>query len=298
MSIIDGNGVLAASARRMAEIPPSAHDKLDTAVPGSTRSLALRVVSSIVLIPIVFFAIHLGGRLFAALIAFAVIVMVFEWTRMVERREFSSSFYALSIVTMAGMFAAASSAYLIAFGLCILGTGGAFLLAKKSNGLGIWSAFAGPYILAPSIALLWLRLDVEHGRALTFLLFIVVWAADIGAFVFGKLIGGPKISYALSPSKTWAGIGGGVIAGVVGGAIGGYFLLGPTMAPGFAIAGGILGAFSVLGDLLESKFKRNFGVKDISGFIPGHGGALDRMDGMIFATAAMTSAYFLYMLWG
>ena len=59
---------------------------------------------------------------------------------------------------------------------------------------------------------------------------------------------------------------------------------------------GALGAVSVAGDLAESAVKRNFGLKDISGFIPGHGGALDRMDGMIFATAAMTSAYFVYML--
>lgn len=289
---------MAASARRMGDNPPKAIEKLDTHTPPSTQSLGLRVASSIFLIPVVFFAVHFGGRFFAALVAFAAIVMIFEWTRMVERREFSTSFYALSIAAMSGMFAAASGAYAISYGLCFIGGVAAYLLAKKATGLGIWSALAAPYILAPCVALLWLRLDVDQGRALTFLLFIIVWAADIGAFVTGKLIGGPKISYALSPSKTWSGIGGGVIAGAIGGAIGGHFLLGPGHIVLFALAGGALGASSVLGDLAESKFKRNFGLKDISGFIPGHGGALDRMDGMIFATATMTSTYFLYMLWG
>lgn len=289
---------MAASARRMADKAPGALDKLDTRTPGSTRSLVLRIVSSIVLIPIVFFAVYFGGRLFAGLIAFATIIMLFEWTRMVERRELSAGFYALCASAMAAMFAAASGAYLVAYGICALGGGSAYWLSKNAGRLGLWPAFAALYIVAPSVALLWLRLDAESGQALTYLLFLIVWAADIGAFIFGKLIGGPKISYALSPSKTWAGIGGGVVAGILGGAIGAYFLLGPETAVWFALAGGGLGAASVLGDLAESKFKRNFGLKDISGFIPGHGGALDRMDGMIFATAAMTSAYFLYMLWG
>ncbi|MHA7873597.1 MAG: phosphatidate cytidylyltransferase, partial [Hyphococcus sp.] len=130
----------------------------------------------------------------------------------------------------------------------------------------------------------------------TFMLFFIVWAADSGAFVTGKLIGGPKISHALSPSKTWAGICGGVLGGCIAGAVAGVHFFGWQSAMAFLLIGGVLGAASVAGDLFESALKRNFGLKDISGFIPGHGGALDRMDGMIFATAAMTGGYFAYML--
>lgn len=274
----------------------SALDKLDTGAPASTRSLILRFASAAILIPVVIAAVHLGGRVFAGLVAFANIVMIFEWTRMVERREFSASFYALAIGATAALHAASSGAYGAAFMLCAASGVGAFALAKNAGRLGIWPAIAAPYILAPSIALLWLRFMPENGRALTYLIFVIVWAADTGAFVTGKLIGGPKISHALSPSKTWSGIGGGVVGGATAGTLAAVWLFGAAAAVPFLVVGGFLGAASVVGDLVESAFKRNFGLKDISGFIPGHGGALDRLDGMIFATAAMTSVYFLYML--
>lgn len=274
----------------------SALDKLDRGAPASTRSLVLRFISAAILVPIVIAAVHAGGRYFAALVAFANIVMIFEWTRMVERREFSASFYALAIGATAALHAAASGAYGPAFALCAASGAGAFVLAKNAGRLGIWPAIAAPYIIAPSIALLWLRFMPEAGRALTYLLFVIVWAADTGAFITGKLIGGPKISHALSPSKTWSGIGGGVMGGAAAGGLGAAWLFGAGAAGPLLVVGGALGAASVFGDLAESAFKRNFGLKDISGFIPGHGGALDRLDGMIFATAAMTCVYFLYML--
>lgn len=273
-------------------------DKLDTNAPSSTRSLLLRIASALVLVPVVIGAVYLGGRVFSAMVAFASIVMIFEWTRMVERREFSPSFYVLAAGSTLALFFAPSGGYLTAYGICALAGLAAFFLARARGRLGFWPALAAPYILAPSIALIWLRLTVEDGRGLTLLLFVIVWAADTGAFVTGKLIGGPKISHALSPSKTWAGIGGGVIAGAGAGSLGAAYFLGAEAALVFVLFGGLLGAASVIGDLAESAFKRNFGLKDISGFIPGHGGALDRLDGMIFATAAMTSVYFLYMLAG
>ncbi len=273
-----------------------ARDKLDTKAPSSTRSLVWRIASSVILIPLVLTSIYLGGRMFAGLIAFLCIIMVFEWTRMVERREFSASFYGLAIGAALTMFAAAASAFGPALILSAISGIVAFVLARKNIGLGFWSAIAAPYIIMPCIALIWIRMNPEFGRALTLILFLTVWAADTGAFIFGKLIGGPKISYALSPSKTWAGIGGGIVGGALLGLAAGTYLFGPAALVLSTLGGGALGAASVLGDLAESALKRNFGVKDISGFIPGHGGALDRLDGMIFATVAMTGGYFLYML--
>ena len=271
-------------------------EKLDTQKPASSGSLLPRAASALALVPVVLTAVHYGGRGFAALIAFASIVMLFEWMRMVERREFSAGFYALAVGAAAAMFAASSGAYAAAFLFCAGAGLAAWGLAKREGRLGVWPALAAPYIIAPCIALLWLRLDVEAGRELTFVLFVIVWAADTGAFFLGKFIGGPKISHALSPSKTWAGIAGGVIGGGLAGFAAAVFAFGASDIAFLIFAAGALGAVSVVGDLVESGIKRNFGLKDISGFIPGHGGVLDRLDGMIFATTAMTSALFLYMI--
>ncbi len=272
-------------------------DKLDTITPASSASLFKRVVSALILIPIVLAGVYAGGAWFAAMIGFACIVMLFEWSRMVERRSFSNGFYALALCACTVMYFAAAGQYVIALIICFISSVIAGALSKRDDGIGIWMAGAAIYIIAPCISLLWLRLDAPSGRELVFLLYSVVWAADTGAFIFGKFIGGPKISHALSPSKTWAGIGGGVLGGSIIGAISAAVLFGAGTPMAYVLIGGLLGAASVIGDLVESGFKRNFGLKDISGLIPGHGGALDRLDGMIFATSAMTAGLLIYMLW-
>ena len=257
------------------------------------QALRLRIISAAVLIPPVVAAIFLGGRIFTAMIAFAAMLMVFEWTRMVEGRAYSWRCYLLSAAAAAALVTASAGYYGAALAITTLG--GLLSLAPIGK-FTFWPAIAAPYIIAPSVALIWLRFDPDYGKLLTVLIFATVWAADTGAFIFGKLIGGPKISHALSPSKTWAGIGGGVVGGALVGAGTAFFLIGPEAAAAFLLPGGVLGAASVAGDLAESAFKRRFGVKDISGLIPGHGGVLDRLDGMIFATIGMTSAYLLYNL--
>lgn len=246
--------------------------------------------------PLVIAGVYTGGAWFSAMIGFACVVMLFEWSRMVERRSFSSGFYALAVCACGVMYFAGAGQYVAALVICLISGVTAGFLSKRDGGVGVWMAGAAAYIIAPCIALLWLRLDAPSGKELTFLLYGVVWAADTGAFIFGKFIGGPKISHALSPSKTWAGIGGGVLGGSLVGAGAAAALFGPGAAVAFILIGGVLGAASVTGDLVESAFKRNFGLKDISGFIPGHGGALDRLDGMIFATSAMTAGLLIYML--
>lgn len=246
--------------------------------------------------PMVIAAIFAGGPVFAAMVAFAAIVMLFEWTRMVERRSFSNAFYALSIAAAASLYLVASGNAPGAFAVATIAAPAAFALARLQGEAGFWAGLGAVYIIAPSAALVWLRLHAPDGLAFTVILYAVVWAADTGAFIFGKFIGGPKISHALSPSKTWAGIGGGVLGGSLSGAIAAALQFEPAAAILFFFLGGALGAASVVGDLVESAFKRHFGLKDISGFIPGHGGALDRLDGMIFATTAMTATLSLYML--
>ncbi|PQA85390.1 phosphatidate cytidylyltransferase [Hyphococcus luteus] len=275
---------------------PSSIDKLDIVRPASAGPLKRRIFAAAVLIPVVIAAVHAGGSAFAAMVAFAAVIMLFEWARMVERRSSSRAFYALVAGSAAAMYFAAGGNYDAAIAFAAASGVAAFFCAKRETGIGGWSALGAVYIIMPCIALIWLRLDAPSGRALTYLLYGVVWAADTGAFIFGKFIGGPKISHALSPSKTWAGIGGGILGGALVGAAAGALMFGAEWAVLHFFIGGGLGAASVVGDLVESAFKRNFKLKDISGFIPGHGGALDRLDGMIFATSAMTGGLLLYML--
>ena len=255
------------------------------------HKIRLRIISATIMAPVAIACVIAGGRVFTAMVAFAAMLMVFEWTRMVEGRAYSWRFYVLSVGAAAALILASLGEYELAL-YAVAGAG--LVTLAPFGGFTFWPAIAAPYIIASSVGLIWLRFDPTYGQALTILIFATVWAADTGAFIFGKFIGGPKISHALSPSKTWSGIGGGVAGGAIVGGLAAYFLFGGSAAATFLLPGGVLGAASVAGDLAESAFKRRFRVKDISGFIPGHGGVLDRLDGMIFATLAMTSAYLLY----
>ena len=131
------------------------------------------------------------------------------------------------------------------------------------------------YIAIPSVALLAINW-VWFG--LTFWMMIVTWATDIFAYFAGRAIGGPKLAPRISPNKTWAGLGGGIAGAAATGALAAwYFDLG---AP-FLYIGGAMGAIAQAGDLYESWLKRRAGVKDSGTILPGHGGALDRLDGLL-----------------
>jgi phosphatidate cytidylyltransferase len=140
-----------------------------------------------------------------------------------------------------------------------------------------------PYMAGGGLALLALRATPDAGAGLTFYLLMTVWATDIGAFVAGRLIGGLKLAPSISPSKTWAGL----LGGVGSAALIGYFIARALNAnhPAVALAlSPVLAVVAQLGDLFESHFKRRAGVKESGDLIPGHGGVLDRIDGLVFAS--------------
>jgi len=132
-----------------------------------------------------------------------------------------------------------------------------------------------------------------------FWLFCVVWATDTGAYFAGRSIGGPKLIPSISPNKTWAGLLGGMVAAAIAGGLVGA--INPVL-PALALAGlaGIVAVVSQAGDFTESALKRAFGVKDASQIIPGHGGVLDRLDGLLFAApfVAVCDLIAGRMLWG
>jgi phosphatidate cytidylyltransferase len=258
-----------------------------------------RAASAVVLVPLTIGALNAGGAAFSALVAFLGIVMTFEWSRMIENgRDFSQTFAALGLGGGAAFVAAAAGQYAAAFGICAIAGAAAAERARFGARRSLWAAFGAAYIIAPSIALIWLRNETENGAPLVLMLFLIVWAADTGGYIAGRLVGGPKLSPAISPAKTWAGAVGGLVLGGLAGMAAAHWVWGEGEILRYAVIGGSLGLASILGDMTESAFKRVFGVKDSSGFIPGHGGALDRLDGMIFATTAMALVLYFHILFG
>ncbi len=150
-----------------------------------------------------------------------------------------------------------------------------------------------PYIGFGTVALVWLRAMPASGLANVLLLLLVVWASDVGAYVAGRTIGGPKLAPAISPGKTRSGaIGGLIAASLVGGGAAFWLGLGAGSIGWLLPLAASLSAVSQAGDLLESAIKRHFGVKDSGWLIPGHGGVFDRLDGLLAAAPAAAALAF------
>lgn len=204
---------------------------------------------------------------------------------------------------------AASGVVLVAAFMAVLFAGGwiftwlimlaALMMMREWTGLterdGPMWRFAGLfYVSIPCASLVWLRglqleNDPQAGLHLVFFIMLIVWATDIGAYFAGRQIGGPKLAPVISPNKTWAGLGGGVGAAFITAGILHFILPYPTSFLGSVILGAVLAIVSQIGDLFESWMKRRVGVKDSGTLIPGHGGLLDRIDGLIFTIPLFTA---------
>ncbi|MBT3306044.1 MAG: phosphatidate cytidylyltransferase [Alphaproteobacteria bacterium] len=158
----------------------------------------------------------------------------------------------------------------------------AFEWNRMCDGRPGWLVVGAFYIGIPCWALLSLRADPVAGRETLFWLLAIVWSADTGAYAFGRLIGGPKLAPFISPNKTWAGFAGGVGSAAI---VGIATALAMELTAILPLAGwsALIGAVSQGGDLVESWVKRHFSVKDTGTIIPGHGGLLDRVDGLLIA---------------
>ena len=275
---------------------------MDTTKPrdvSSRNKLISRIISATIMIPVAVLAILVGKWPFILLVTGVTLFMNFEWIRMVEGKHrsitgspthFSTSFIALCVLTIVTLALVAFNRDYLAIATALAGGMALWALqAAAQAGKGAkawWTVFPVLYIILPAAALIWIRTDQISGLGLTMLLFLTVWITDSAAYLGGKTLGGPKLKPDISPRKTWAGTLIGIAMGGVGGAIcGTLFSLGSPFI--FALVGIGLAVASVIGDIVESAMKRGFNVKDSGNLIPGHGGLLDRLDGMIFATAAM-----------
>ncbi|MDP3414729.1 phosphatidate cytidylyltransferase [Falsiroseomonas sp.] len=262
--------------------------------------LRKRALSAAVLLPAALACIWFGAESFTAMVALAVAVLTWEWVHLCGRRTRAFPGLAVPLVVLAAGSLAVMNQARAALVVLLAGSAITWLgVARMGRRSGVTQparrlAAGVLYIGLAGLALIELRYDNEAGRGNVLFVFIVVWASDIGAYMAGRAFGGPKLAPAISPNKTWSGALGGLAAALVfGGACALAFTPGAALAS-IAVVVVLVGVASQAGDLLESAIKRHFNVKDTSSLIPGHGGLLDRLDGVL--AAAPVAALLSYAL--
>jgi phosphatidate cytidylyltransferase len=262
--------------------------------------LPTRFVAGVLMIGVALAAATLGGWWFRALVAAAAAVMLIEWADM--QRVARIWAYAAAVLAAAALLGLAE--YLYPAGEALIEVEGAdlapnWLAFGVLAGLGVVIGGASRslkmgwgflYVAIPAFALLCLSWIWE---VLVFWVFAVTWAVDIFAYFAGRTIGGPKLAPAISPNKTWAGLIGGMIgAGLAGWLVASYF----EMEAFFLWMAAPMGLAAQIGDLYESWEKRRAGIKDSGSLLPGHGGVLDRLDGLL-AVSIVTTLLLMAGFW-
>jgi phosphatidate cytidylyltransferase len=243
------------------------------------NSLRKRILSAVVLAIPVIVCVSIGSPLIETLVVAAALVLVWEWCRLCsETFSYRNSALLAAVITTAILAVTFDHAFAA---ILVLVAGG--MAIHLLTGGHVWLSVGALYIGLPCVAVVWLRSDPVLGRETLFWLLALVWASDVGGYVFGRLIGGRKLAPAWSPNKTWAGFVGAAVSAAIVGAATALIIKGPSFWPLVGLSA-LLGGATQGGDLFESWVKRHFGVKDTSGLIPGHGGLFDRVDGLLAAS--------------
>lgn len=246
--------------------------------------LALRVMSAAVLIPFALWVVWQGGAWLALGCAVFALAMAFEWVRM-SASPLMKVFLPLAVLPVA---ITALAGDLIGAAALVACAG----LAGMWHPLGrerLMSAVGLAYVAGMPMGLFLLREGPWDGAAAALIIMGMVWGSDSAAYFSGRGFGGPPLTPE-SPSKTWSGAVGAVIFTTVCGALAARITGGDQtvwLAFGFLIS-----VFAQMGDLVESRIKRRYGVKDASGLIPGHGGVMDRVDGLGIVCVAAVIVFF------
>jgi phosphatidate cytidylyltransferase len=252
------------------------------------RDVGVRVAAGVAMASVALAVLWAGSLPFAVLVGAVAVVVSWEWGRIVR----SAGVDAIFVIQAGAVIAAVLLASRGVAGLGLI----AVLVAAILSALlafgerGHMAALGALYAGLPAVALVWLRGADMVGMLAVLFLLLAVWSTDTGAYFAGRRIGGPKLMPRVSPNKTWSGLIGGIVAaGVVGLVF--ALLANAGLHPGrMTVSAMVLGLVSQAGDLFESALKREYGVKDASALIPGHGGFMDRIDGL--AAAAELAAIF------
>lgn len=247
--------------------------------------LRLRIISGAILALIVLVATWYGGLAFRLLSSLIALLVYYEWSAIIRLPHEDVRANAIGWAGQAAIAIATIGGETdYAVGLLLLSAiaAGAFTLLRGGSW---WFPLGVLYAGLTGISLSEIRGDNELGLVSMLFVFAIVWATDIFAYFVGRTIGGPKLAPRISPGKTWSGAVGGAISAVVAG-VALAFAFFPGTGWRVAAVALLLSICSQAGDLFESFIKRRFAVKDSSHLIPGHGGVMDRVDGLIFACFA------------
>ena len=243
--------------------------------------VAIRVASAVVLAALALGATLLSPWSFLLLVMVGGGIVAWECGRLTRGNGFDgtaliSAVSASAVAILVSVGRADLALFVLAASAAAIG-----LTAFRSDG-SFWSLAGLTYAALPAASLMWLRGDPSSGAVAVLYLFAVAWTTDTASYAAGRLIGGPKLAPRISPKKTWSGF----IVGALAPALVGYAFavaLKDTSPWRLALVSVALALACQMGDLVESWVKRRFGAKDMSQMIPGHGGLLDRIDGLLFA---------------
>ncbi|MER9892806.1 phosphatidate cytidylyltransferase [Mesorhizobium sp. M0119] len=255
-------------------------------------NLQLRVISAVVLAIVTLGLTWLGGLPFRLLCAAMAAVIFYEWTRMSRpvapagangRAGLGFLPEALIVVFIGALVAGLPASLLLPLVAALVAVAAVAAFMRRA---GPWEASGLAYAAASGLSLALLRDGDLSGLLAILFLFAVVWATDIFAYFVGRSVGGPRLAPSISPGKTRSGALGGVVGGVVAG-----LLLAAVAGTGNLVVLGVvalvLSIVAQAGDLFESWVKRRHGRKDSGTLIPGHGGIMDRVDGLVAAAFAL-----------
>lgn len=263
----------------------------DLAVASPERSssrgeLKARIIAGVILGCLTLGAVYFGGFAFSALVAVGAALVFSEWADMTGLSEREPMVKGLALAVLAVALALGATGFFM-LGVIMSGLGASLLSLPYTRAPALMHRWVGAgliYAALPALALLWLR-DGEGGdaggMARVLWLMAVVWSTDIGGYVFGRWLGGPKMAPRLSPNKTWAGFVGSLVFVLAAGLCARSLDTQGHIPPLIAALG--LAVVAIMGDLGESALKRGFGVKNSGSIIPGHGGVMDRVDGLLAA---------------
>lgn len=249
-----------------------------------------RTVTALIMAPVVIGVILFEFPYYNLLLLAVGAMLSWEWSNMVaaDKKATYASIYTLSMATAVMLQSM--------FGILLMIVLATIVIAFKSRGekhrkllmLGV------PYISLGIGSLMWLMI-VFSAWAVLWLLF-VVWAVDVGGYVVGCSVKGPKLAPKISPHKTWSGLFGGMLlASLVGWGLA-YVFQWPECKY-YGLVAMVLAIIEQIGDLIESAIKRKVGVKDSSDMVPGHGGVFDRVDGLIFTAPVLLLCVILYSMY-
>ena len=252
-----------------------------------TVAVMKRIVTSLILAPVVLGGVLLGSPFINILVLVCGAMLSWEWAKMVPNKN--NAVFSLIYLTSLAVAVLVNDTFSILWIMCG-GTALAWYKARNEEHRKLL-VLGVPYITLGLGSVIWLFNCVGVPTTLWFVL--AIWSVDIGGYLVGCSVKGPKLAPAISPNKTWSGLIGGMALSALVSVV--YTEVVHFDYSGvMAVVAAVVALVAQIGDLIESKIKRFLGIKDSSNLIPGHGGVFDRVDGLLFAAPFFLSAMLIF----